>query len=273
MKKLFVSSDIHSFYDEWMKSLKEAEFDINNKDHVIIVCGDILDRGDKSNECLKFVLDLPEDRRVLIRGNHELLMDEIIYRKKYFDPWDYSNGTVKTIEHLTGISDQYDGVHSGWVIQQTMIEAMKAHEVWNKYYNDTVMYAEIGDYIFVHGWIPGDSTVLLTKPPQNSMTYRPNWREAPYWDWKDATWLNGMQMWQYGVREPGKTIVCGHWHSSWGHHKIHMKYSEFDKDALFTPFEDEGIINLDGCTAHSGIVNVKVLEVTNDEWENYYNNK
>lgn len=270
MKKLFVASDIHSFYDEWMKALTEAGFDINNEDHIIVVCGDLLDRGNKANKCLKFVLDLPEDRKVLIRGNHELLMDEIIYRKKYFDPWDYSNGTVDTVEQLTGIVEQYDGRNSGWVVQQTMVESMKTHEGWKKYYDSTVMYAEIGNYIFVHGWIPGEP---ISVGMNAAVKYIPEWRDLPYYNWKDATWLNGMQMWQYGVREPGKTIVCGHWHSSWGHHKLHRVCSEFDKDALFTPFEDEGIINLDGCVAHSGIVNCKVLEVTDDEWKEYYDNR
>ncbi len=28
--KYFVSSDIHGFYDEWMKTLKDKGFDINN---------------------------------------------------------------------------------------------------------------------------------------------------------------------------------------------------------------------------------------------------
>ena len=41
--KYFVSSDIHGFYDEWQKSLKDNGFDINNPCHKIIVCGDLFD--------------------------------------------------------------------------------------------------------------------------------------------------------------------------------------------------------------------------------------
>ena len=38
MKKYFVVADIHSFYDEFMKALNDAGFDINNEDHILISC-------------------------------------------------------------------------------------------------------------------------------------------------------------------------------------------------------------------------------------------
>lgn len=38
----FVSSDIHSFYDEWQKALVDSGFDNSNNMHGIIVCGDLL---------------------------------------------------------------------------------------------------------------------------------------------------------------------------------------------------------------------------------------
>ena len=48
MKKYFVCSDIHGFYKEWMSSLDEVGFDINNNEHILIVLGDIFDRGRES---------------------------------------------------------------------------------------------------------------------------------------------------------------------------------------------------------------------------------
>ena len=41
MKKYFVTSDIHGFYDEFMASLDRAGFDIINPDHILVICGDI----------------------------------------------------------------------------------------------------------------------------------------------------------------------------------------------------------------------------------------
>ena len=36
--------------------------------------------------------------------------------------------------------------------------------------------------------------------------------------------------------------------------------SEFEDDAIWEPFEAEGILAIDRCTAHTGKVNVVVLE-------------
>ena len=47
MIKYFCSSDVHSFYTEWMLALASKGFDINNPEHKIIVCGDLFDRGDE----------------------------------------------------------------------------------------------------------------------------------------------------------------------------------------------------------------------------------
>ena len=95
-----------------------------------------------------------------------------------------------------------------------------------------------------------------------------NWREAEYHQWKDATWLNGMSQWKEGIKESGKTIVCGHFHTSWGHSRLHDVGTEWGEDAHFEPFEDEGILATDACTAYSGQINVKVLEVSDGDWEN-----
>lgn len=276
-KKLFVVADIHGFYNEMMNALNGQGYDKDNTDHILVSCGDLLDRGEQANECLQFINNLPQDKKILIRGNHELLMYDILCKKRYFDSWDYSNGTVNTIEQITKITESLDG-DNNWYVRQVMIEDMKHNKQWIKYYNDTVMFAEIGKYIFVHGWIPvdyGDSDLNTFKP---ETIYSSNWRDSSYRDWKDATWLNGMAQWNNGIVEPNKTIVCGHWHTSWGHANLHNIGYEWgggidfgngeDYSAHFEPFEDKGIIAMDACTAYSRQVNCKVLEVTDEEWEN-----
>ena len=66
MKKYFVVADVHGFYDEMIKALNENNFDINNPDHIFISLGDLLDRGRQPRECLDFVNNLPDDRKILI---------------------------------------------------------------------------------------------------------------------------------------------------------------------------------------------------------------
>ena len=74
--KMFVVSDVHGFYDEMKLALDDAGFDRNNPDHFFISLGDLLDRGPQAAKCLEFVMGLNPERRVLIRGNHEDLMEE-----------------------------------------------------------------------------------------------------------------------------------------------------------------------------------------------------
>ncbi len=73
-----------------------------------------------------------------------------------------------------------------------------------------------------------------------------------------ARWYNGMDA--AVTSQEGKTIVCGHWHTSYGHAKYLNKGNEFGPDACFEPYRNTGIIAIDGCTAYSGIVNVVVIE-------------
>ena len=119
-------------------------------------------------------------------------------------------------------------------------------------------YYETNNYIFVHGWIVCDALGYGGRP--NTYIYKDNWREGNNEDWKFARWFNGMEAARQGVIEPNKTIVCGHWHTSFGHSKIEGKGEEFGETADFSPYYNKGIIAIDACTAYTKKVNVIVLE-------------
>ena len=38
MKILFVTSDVHSYYDQLITGLNEAGFDENNEEHIFVSC-------------------------------------------------------------------------------------------------------------------------------------------------------------------------------------------------------------------------------------------
>ena len=57
-----------------------------------------------------------------------------------------------------------------------------------------------------------------------------------------------------------KAIVCGHWHTSYGHSFIDRSCSEWGKDADFSPFSAEGILAIDASTPDSLMVNCVVIE-------------
>ena len=253
MKKYFVSSDIHSFYDEWIRELTNMGFELHNPDHHIIVCGDIFDRGNQSVEVYEFVKTLIDlNRFIYIRGNHEDLLFECCAQlgKRDVGYHHISNGTVKTISHFLGISD-YDVLCTCYRVSDY---ENKVEPVLQFIRDHALDYYELGNFVFVHGWIP------LSRKSEHDCTQvvSDNWRDGR---WGDARWLNGMECAHFGLTIPGKTVVCGHWHTSWGHSRYHNEGGEWDPNTCnMYPYVDEGIIALDACTAYSHMVNVITIE-------------
>ncbi len=245
-KRYFIVSDVHAFYDEMMDALLSQGFEKENPEHIFVSLGDLFDRGLQAREMLEFVNSLPHERKILIMGNHELLMEEAL--RNGFTWRDIHNGTFSTAIQLTG---DYS--------EEEIRKQMKEHQEWRKYITECRYYAEVGNQIFVHGWIPnvreGSHGQILGKRKLS------NWRHASKKDWYNATWVNGMEAWAKGYDEAGKTVWCGHWHTSYGHcHLHHICSGEFTPDAVFTPFIDEGIIAMDACTAYSHTVNCRVID-------------
>lgn len=243
--KYFIVADVHGFYNEMITALEEKGFDKTNYEHIFVSLGDYFDRGKQAKECLDFVNSLPTERKILIVGNHDLLMDEMIYRG-YPVSSDIYNGTLGTIHQIVGTRRN----------QGEEIDAIRGNYQYNLYRKELILWTEVGDNIFVHGWIP-----------------QIDYKNASYKDWKDATWLNGMARWSQGIKVPNKTIWCGHWHTSWGHAHLHHEGVEFinkeyDYKAFgitpivhHEPFKDEGIVAMDACTALSHKVNCEVIEI------------
>ena len=131
-------------------------------------------------------------------------------------------------------------------------DAAKKTPFYTKIIPSMIDYYETEHYIFVHGWIP------CIADRRTGFSYYSDWRNVDPFEWKRARWYNGMDAVQTCMEE--KTILCGHWHSSYGHWKYEHIGSEFGEDADFSPYYGSGIIALDACTAISNRVNVIVLE-------------
>lgn len=248
MPKLFCTSDIHSAYSPLIKALDEAGFDKNNPDHYLVVCGDCFDRMAQSAEVLRFLRRL--DRKFLIRGNHELLLLECC-SNGYPQTFDFSNGTYKTICDLGGAEE-------GYSFDECCI---KTEARVGTFIDSMVNYLETEHYIFVHGWLPVNCDDGFQSYYRRKRKFSPmkDFRTATQKQWNDATWICGPDMALDGYNNTGKTVVFGHWHSSylWS---IKEGRSEFGDDAKFDAFYGDGFIALDACVAHSGKLNVVVLE-------------
>ena len=55
--KYFAISDTHAHHTEAVKALEEAGWDENNKNHKLIVVGDITDRGSEALTHIKWLED------------------------------------------------------------------------------------------------------------------------------------------------------------------------------------------------------------------------
>jgi serine/threonine protein phosphatase 1 len=249
MSKFFVVSDIHSFYTPLTKALDDAGFDSNNEEHWLVVCGDCFDRGSESEEVLHFLMSL--ERKILIKGNHDALLEECCMREFYYSH-DISNGTRRTIQDLGG---------AGY--GRPFDECCRI--TWNKlvgYRELLVNYFETKNYIFVHSWIPLIIEDDYPKYYTRDREYRfdPDWRNATEKEWEQAMWGNPFDIHFEGLNQTGKTIVFGHWHCSTGHKMLGHCKDEFDGDTIWEPCYAEGIIGIDRCTAYTGEVNVIVIE-------------
>lgn len=259
--KYFVVADVHGFYDEMKAALDAAGFDPENENHTLISLGDAIDRGKRPNEVIKYFVNLP--RKILIRGNHEDLLEDLMVS---YAPMmhDMQNGTYDTLVQL---ASKHHKVNYGTNITKSYAQYMDFEELsgfarkektYRQYKNMLVDYVEIGNYIFVHGWIPSIVKLDLNGGKLvRQYQYINNWREADEKEWKSARWTNGFEATINSIFEPNKIIVCGHWHASaWHEHYEGTK-----------PFENndtyigEHVIAMDTCTVLSKKVNVLVLDI------------
>ena len=160
-----------------------------------------------------------------------------------------SNGTYDTAIQLTG----FDPVMAR-MRNYDFADAAMETPYYQQIIPSMLDFYETAHYVFVHGWIP------CVRERNGIYSYVSQWRDSSPIEWMEARWINGMKAASDGVTEEGKTILCGHWHASYGHSILDHVCSEFGPDADFSPYYSSGIIALDACTAHSGIVNCIVVD-------------
>ncbi len=260
--KYYVVADVHGFYSILIETLTKAGFFSEPEPAHLIVLGDMLDRGKEAEKMVDFMKGLlDEGRLTYVRGNHEDLLvaclqevaqGEVFHISSPFSHH-FTNGTWDSMLQLSGMD------------KETAIRyprELVARVMHSTYYKEllpvTVDYFETEKYIFVHGFIPSRES---GRGPFKWYSYDPEWREAEYDGWRAARWYNGMSLCStFGVKEAGKTIVCGHYHTSYGHSRVKNRCSEWGDDAIFDIYRDDGIIAIDASTANTGMMNCLVFE-------------
>lgn len=285
--KYFICSDIHSYFTPLKKALKDDGFNIKTKSHILVVCGDLFDRGEETMELYNFIMSLPKERRILIRGNHEYLLKKL-YERGYAMGHDDHNGTVDTLYQLAllptprqsrenfyksnATSDvcSYDDYRDlvlkhrqmafDCEFTKTVIDWMMGDE-WLDYW-------ETPNYVFVHSFIP--TKIVGTDECcgiffNYEYYYDPNWRNATEEQWEEATWGCPYEQWRDGLFKEDKTLVCGHWHTSdfWNElvykNDVSKQLSAYESNPLFK-IDGINLIGLDACCAATKTINVLVLK-------------
>ena len=258
----FVISDPHSYFSLMHKALSDAGFFDYKGEKRLVLCGDALDRGEEAQKMVDFLLSLLEKGELIyVAGNHEDLLVRLLHEVARGDVFSIATGDSVHVRNGTwGTALQLAKMHkeSAYRYPEMLVRRVMDTDYYQILLPKTQDYYETEHYIFTHGYIPCHMEGF---PPMVKYSYDENWRNASVEQWKRARWFNGMELnCVYGVREEGKTIVCGHFHASYGHSKISGVCSEWGRDAIFLPFYNEGIIAIDASVANSGTINCIVID-------------
>lgn len=260
--KYYGVSDVHGYYTQLKRALKDAGFFDEKGSCVLIVCGDLLDRGLEARQLIEFMIQLlEEDRLIYILGNHEELLVQCLQEIARGGVHEIASGMSphyfnKTWDSLLQISEMSE--IEAYNNPNELVRRVMRSPFYKKLLSICVDYHETHNYIFTHGWIPCFTEDFR---PHVKYKYNPDWRNADVQDWRMARWLNGMEIaCKHHITEPNKTIVCGHWHTSYGHSCINRSCSEWGSDANFSPFSADGILAIDASTPNSMKVNCVVIE-------------
>ena len=233
--RYFITSDIHSYFNVLDKELKKQGF---NKDKdTLITLGDNFDRGKESWKMYRFLSKLPNV--ILVRGNHEDLLEELINRGYPLDH-DFHNGTTQTIydigKHYNKTKDLciYELIH---IFKDTSFYQWFKNTKW-------VDKVEFNNLVLTHATCP--NKLFPSR--------------------EDARWAS-----PYYNRVEDKILICGHRFAWKGRdYKNNTRTlnveledlldTEEGREELAKPFIDKDLIMIDACTPFTKKCNVLIYD-------------
>ena len=259
MKKLFVISDIHGFYNEMIDALNTAGFNENDDKHLLISLGDEFDRGAQSLEVYKYLRRLSDKgKAIILKGNHTKFFTDYL-KGISISPFNYlHNGTDETIADFLGETKPFET----WCVLSDINEPTVgdfatwidiARKEINEDYPDLVewletrpYYYETKNYILTHAAIDGKCEDW--HQPQ-IMRYN------KFVGWDACMWDDG-SFFGSEIRNTDKTVVIGHF----GTDELRKIYNiEDDKKHEVLMREDKKVIAIDATTVISHKVNVLLI--------------
>lgn len=150
MKRILVISDIHGELKLFDSLLEKVKYDAD-EDQLIFV-GDYVDRGPDSKGVLNRVSELKRNGAVVLRGNHdEMMLNVVDGVSEALERWE-RNGALMTLQ-------SYDSS-----IESVILSAGAEFEKHISLIREMDYYYETKDYIFVHAGVSPDTPVQKTDP-------------------------------------------------------------------------------------------------------------
>ncbi len=232
-KKIFAVSDIHGCATQLKNALNDAGFEKNSDEHLLVVLGDLFDRGIESREVLTFLSGIRN--KVLVRGNHE----DILYAS-------ITSGRVTDHQCINGtditICEFFPRYHGGGILDIFESTGRKSAEMLIRHIENMQDYFESENYIFVHGFLPEDAEYS-------------DFRYANRTKWAAARWIRWYKKYKHISIPDGKTLVVGHSSACYGS-IFDASREEYDTNI----FRGESLIAIDGSAISTGRINVLVVE-------------
>ena len=275
MKTLFVISDIHGHYYEMIDALDNAGFDEDNEKHLLIVCGDLFDRGEYSLEVYRYLKRLTDKKQaVVIRGNHDTMFIE--YLKGSDNPFHYMhNGTDKTFASFLERTQPFES----WCLLDKGYDMLgitqSAFTEWiglvDKYMSETYSdlldwleslpyYYETDNHIFTHGAI--DGTCENWKRPKIPIKFGYNkWNALT---WNDGSFFDTTN--EFGqINNTNKIVVIGHFGTKRLRELFNYPLEGNISDYDILERHDGKVIAIDSTVVCSKKINVLMLQESRTE--------
>ncbi len=154
MKKYFILSDIHSQFDLFESAIIKAGFEKSNPNHIMIIAGDILDRGSQGDLLIRYLEELIRiDRLIGVIGNHDAFLIDILNHNYLLDKVVFNiekNGFIETLKlgskkPITDINEPTLDL-----IRETF---ENEYEVFTKWIKELPLYLEYNHHVIVHGFL------------------------------------------------------------------------------------------------------------------------
>ncbi|WP_214484625.1 metallophosphoesterase [Bacillus sp. SM2101] len=235
MKRILAISDIHGCYDEFLKLLDKANYNLETDQ--LILLGDYEDRRLKSKDVINQIIDLQNNGAISLRGNHDQMFLDWLTSNDYFASLNFfRNGGFNTVTSYVGYNFFDEGYDEDRIEQaKNFIHKHFSHHI--EFLKSLSYYHETEDCIFVHAGI-------------NPMLK--DWKNSSH----DFIWIR--EPFLSNPHRQTKSVIHGHTPCLHLHDKNDIYFGEMK-------------VGIDGACAYGGQLNCLIIE--DGEFSQVYVNK